>query len=177
MSTINFKEIDFKKLINKENKIINFNGSEIRVLNYLPIKDKYDLIMITLQKSLENNIYNAFKMDKYLELNIIYLYTNIIFSIEDRINEDDLYDTLKTSGLIDEVLKAIGEEEIAELKKYLKIISEMNLTYQNSFGIIMQNFMEQLPITLQKAEEIIKRIDPEKAKELLQLFPSAQLIK
>ena len=35
MGLINYKDIDFNKSINKENKIINFNGSEIQIVNCL----------------------------------------------------------------------------------------------------------------------------------------------
>ena len=40
---------------------ITFNDTEIEVLQYLPINDKYDLIMITLQNAYEEGIYNPLK--------------------------------------------------------------------------------------------------------------------
>ena len=39
----------------------DFQGHEIEVLRYLPVEDKYDLVMITLQNSEENGIYNPVK--------------------------------------------------------------------------------------------------------------------
>jgi hypothetical protein len=46
MSTISYTNLKLKK----DNSIntFNFNDTEIEVLNYLPINDKYDLLMVTL---------------------------------------------------------------------------------------------------------------------------------
>ena len=39
-----------KLKVNTQPKEIDFNGNQFEVLQYLPIEDKYDLVMITLQK-------------------------------------------------------------------------------------------------------------------------------
>ncbi len=68
------------------------------MLQYLPAQDKYDLLMITLQKSLENGAYNEFKLNLYFELNLVYMYTNISFTEKQREDEFKLYDTLESNG-------------------------------------------------------------------------------
>lgn len=169
MGLINYKDIDFKKSINKENKVINFNGSEIQIVNYLSANDKYDLIMITLQKSLDKNIYNPFKIDMYFDLNIIYLYTNIIFSNEDRVDEVELYDILKRSGLIDAVKAEIDINELEQLKSYIWLLTEMITKYRNTFGAVIGSFIEQLPANMEKAKDIIGEFEPEKYQGLLDI--------
>lgn len=169
MSLINFKDIDFEKSIDKTNKTINFNGNEIEIVNYLSTNDKYDLIMITLQKSFEKNIYNPFRMDIYFDLNVIYLYTNIVFSEEDRLDEAALYDTLKRSGLIDAVMAEIDEKELRLLKSYIYELSEIIIKYRNTFGAVVGSFIEQLPQNMEKAKEIIGNFDPEKYQGILSL--------
>ena len=57
-----------------------WNGNEIEVLDYLPVEDKYDLIMVTLQKSFEDGYYNPIKVDEFFHLHLIYMYTNINFT-------------------------------------------------------------------------------------------------
>ena len=52
---------------------LDFNNKTIEVLKYLPIEDKYDLIMITLQKAEEDGIYNDIKLDMYFHLNLVYM--------------------------------------------------------------------------------------------------------
>ena len=58
MSLINYKDIDFNKSINKETIKINFNDYEIEIVPYLSINDKYNLIMTTLSRSDEIDLYN-----------------------------------------------------------------------------------------------------------------------
>lgn len=169
MSLINFNEIDCKKSINQENAIINFNGSKIEIVKYLSANDKYDLIMCTLQKAFDKNIYNAFKMDLFFELNVIYSYTNIVFSDEDRIDEASLYDTLKRSGLIDLVLAQIDSNELSYLKQCIINSAETIIKYRNTFGAVFSALVEQLPENVTKVNTMIKDVDLEKMKALLSL--------
>ena len=71
---------NMKLKMNTDVNTFDFCGQKIEVLKYLPAQDKYDLLMITLQKSLENGIYNDFKLNFYFELNLVYMYTNISFT-------------------------------------------------------------------------------------------------
>lgn len=69
-----------KLKVNTQPKEIDFEGNKIEVLQYLPVEDKYDLVMITLQKSLEEGIYNPIKKDMYFHLYMVYMYTDISFT-------------------------------------------------------------------------------------------------
>ena len=175
MSTINFSEIDCKQSINKENKIINFNGSEIRVLNYLSAQDKYDLIMITLQKSIEDEVYSLVKMKTYFDLHLVMIYTNIVFSAEDRADEIELYDLLNKSGLIKAVREAIGEE--AELLwEDLCQNAEYLMSYKMSFENGISTLLEKLMLKITNAIETLKTLDPELMNKLVSTNPSLAAI-
>ena len=76
-------KISYAKMNLKVDTTVNhfdFKGNEIEVLQYLPAADKYDFIMLTLQKSEEDGIYNENKLDMYFHLHLIYMYTNISFT-------------------------------------------------------------------------------------------------
>ena len=60
---------NMKLKVNTSVKTFDFCGQKVEVLQYLPAQDKYDLLMVTLQKSLENGAYNEFKLNLYFELN------------------------------------------------------------------------------------------------------------
>ena len=169
MALINFNDIDFNKSIDTENIIIDFNGSQIEIVPYLSINDKYDLVMVTLQKSLEKGIYNPLKIDMYFALNVIYLYTNIVFNNEDRADEAALYDTLVNSGLVDEVFEVIPNEELVYLKDCIDSLVKTTLKYRNTFGAVVGAFINELPQNMEKAKDIIGEFDPEKYKSLLDL--------
>lgn len=159
MGLINYKEIDFKKSIDNENKIVDFNGSEIRVLNYLPTHEKNDLIMITLQKSFENNIYNYYKLKMYFDLHLIYLYTNIVFDAEDRANEEGLYDLLKKSRLINAVTAVIDPIEIETLWNDLLMVKESLEKYQNSFAGFLNDTLDELSEKVKDGTKLLKDLN------------------
>ena len=79
---------NMKLKVNTEVKTFDFGGQKVEVLQYLPAQDKYDLLMVTLQKSLENGAYNEFKLNLYFELNLVYMYTNISFTEKQREDEE-----------------------------------------------------------------------------------------
>ena len=78
MGKISYANMKLK--VNNEIKTFDFNGNKIEVLSYLPIEDKFDLVMITLQQSLVNEIYNSVKLEIHFNLNLVYMYTNISFT-------------------------------------------------------------------------------------------------
>lgn len=174
MGLINYKDIDFNKSINKELKTFDFNGSEIAVVPYLSINDKYDLVMITLQKSLEKGIYNHVKLDMYFDLHLIYMYTNIQIDNADREDEAALYDIFKRSGLIDKVLEQIDENEIETLYSYIYEMEEIMMKYRNTFGAVLGSFIEMLPQNMEKAKAVIEEFDQEKVQSLLNMVSQIQ---
>ena len=167
MGLINYKDIDFNKSINKENKIINFNGSEIQIINYLPINDKYDLVMTTLKKAFENEIYNSIKIEMYFDLHLIYMYTNIIFDVEDKVDQEEIYDILFNSGLISLVKENINQNELGllncMLQNTLQVLDEYNLSIKGFLSDIFDEVLEKVSEII----KVFKNIDPELVKKTL----------
>ena len=174
MGLIKYKDIDLKQSINKELVTFDFNGSEIGVVPYLTINDKYDLVMITLQKSLEQGVYNRVKLSMYFDLHLVYMYTNIEFDAEDRLHEDELYDNMTRSGLIDAVKVHISSSDIIELWGYIEEMEKIIMKYRNTFGSVFSAFVEQLPQNMEKAKEIIGEFDQEKFKGIVDLTKNIQ---
>ena len=99
MAKVSYANLKLK--LHQPSNVMDFNGQEVDVIQYLPVEDKYDLIMATLQKSEEDGIYNPLKLDIYFHLNLVYMYTNLSFTDKQRENELKLYDVLKSNGFID----------------------------------------------------------------------------
>lgn len=150
-----------------------FNGNTIEVLKYLPIEDKYDLVMITLQKSLDNGIYNALKVDFYFHLHLVYMYTNLSFTDKQRENEMKLYDTLKSNGLIDKLLEVIEEEEYNFLYESINAIIADNMQYQMSIVALVKGLIEDLPTGAEAAMKIVDSFNPEKYQQVIQFAQAA----
>ena len=138
----------------KKDTVMTFNGKDIKVKSYLPIRDKYDLIMITLQKSKEDGLYNPIKVDIFFHLHLVYMYTDIEFSDEDRANEENLYDKLVNSGFMLEFLHALDEEEYDVLFSYLQSLIKDNMKYRNSAAAVIQSLIQDLPANAAAARDI-----------------------
>lgn len=160
MELVNFKNIDFNKSIDKELKIINFNGTDIGIVPYLNIQDKFDFVMITLQKSFVNGIYNNLKIDMYFDLHLVYMYTNIEFDAEDRVDEESLYDTLKRSGLIAAVRSSIDVNELEYLYEVVRKTGRKLSNYKSSFMSFISDLINTMPEKATEALNIVGKMDP-----------------
>jgi hypothetical protein len=129
---------------------IDFNGKEIKVLKYLPVIDKYNLLNTTLIQSLDDTvIINDFKLDMFFNINLAIAYADIIFSEEEqKIELSDLYDQFKTSGLLDKIINAIPEEEYNSLYLSLSEMKEEYLEERKSFSYGIANAMQQIAAKL-----------------------------
>lgn len=143
-------------------KEINFNDSKIEVLQYLPIDDKYSLINITLQKAKEGAIYHPLKKDLFFHLNLVYSYTNLSFTEKQREDESKLYDTLESSGLLEQIIAAIPEKEYDTLYSMIEEYENDILNYQNTIAGTLNNIIENLPLRAEEMQNIVNNFDPEK---------------
>ena len=153
-----------KLKVKTQPKKIDFEGNEIEVLQYLPIDNKYDLVMITLQKSLEDGIYNPIKKDMYFHLYLVYMYTDISFTDKQKEDETKLYDVLDSNGLITKVIENIPEEEYNKLFEYMNELMELETSYRASASAMISNIIDTLPDKAQEAVEALNSFDPDKYK-------------
>ena len=150
-----------------------WNGNEIEVLDYLPIEDKYDLIMITLQKSLEDGYYNPIKIDEFFHLHLIYMYTNINFTEKQKEDEHKLYDSLKSNGLIDAFIEQMNEFDYSELFNMLDDTKRELTEYRRSTSALIQSLITDLPKQAEAAKQIVDNFDAEKYQNVINFAKAA----
>ncbi len=160
------------KIDNRVNKF-TFENVEVEVKQYLPISDKYDLIMVALQKAEENGIYNDILLDAFFHLNIVYLYTNISFTENQKADEMQLFDLIESSGLLGLVVENMEVGEYNSLLAYLDNIKTDILTYRNTAGAVLQSVIQDLPKNAQAAKDIIDNFDKDKFKEVIDFATAA----
>ena len=150
-----------------------FGGQEIEVLNYLPIEDKYDLVMITLQKAEQDGIYNPLLLDLYFHLHLVYMYTNLSFTDKQKENEPKIYDTLTSNGFFDKFFEVLNEIEYDELMSYIEELQNMTLHYRNTAGAVLQSIIQDLPKNAQAAADIVKNFDPKQYQAVIDFATAA----
>ena len=165
MAKVTFASLKLK--VKDEIKTININDKEVEIKQYLNTEDKYDLIMISLQQAKENGIYNDFKLEMFLHLNIVFMYTNLTFTDKQRENLPNLFDILETNNIIDMVISAIPESEIQTIYTEINEIKNSLIAYENSAAGIINNLITSLPINAQAAADIVDNFDPEKFGEVV----------
>ncbi len=151
----------------------DFGGQEIEVLNYLPIEDKYDLVMITLQKAEQDGVYNPLLLDLYFHLHLVYMYTNLSFTDKQKENEPKIYDTLTSNGFFDKFFEVLDEVEYAELMSYIEELQNMTLHYRNTAGAVLQSIIQDLPANAQAAADIVKNFDPKQYQAVIDFATAA----
>lgn len=150
-----------------------WNGNEIEVLDYLPIEDKYDLIMITLQKSLEDGYYNPIKIDEFFHLHLIYMYTNINFTEKQKEDEHKLYDSLKSNGLIDAFIEQMNEFDYSELFNMLDETKREITDYHRTMVSLVQNLITDMPKQAEAMSKILDNFDPDKYQNVVNFAKAA----
>ena len=161
-----FSDIDTK--YKKEFKTFTWRDKEIKISQYLPIDEKIALIDIALQKSMYNGMVHPLQLKKYYELGLVYMYSDIVFSEEDRADEAKIYDELWASGLLDEIIKRIAPKEIqtcVEMLKETKLAVEKHKV--SAVGII-ETLIQVLNDEVPNIMEQLSQLTPEQAKATLE---------
>jgi hypothetical protein len=171
MAILNYSDLGLNK--SKEIRIFKWGDKDIEVVKYLPIDSKYDIIMITLQEAYEEGIYNPIKLDIFYHLNLVYMYTNIVFSDEDRADELALYDALLSSGFLEEFLKHISIRDYAEMQDEIEKIAEMKMKYNVSAASVMKKFVDDLPVNAEAAQQIMDSFDKDKYQAVVDFAQAA----
>lgn len=158
---------DLKLKVNQKTNITIINDKEIEVLQYLPIEDKIDLIQIALYKSREGGIYNEMKLDIYFNLYLVYMYTNLEFTDEEKEDEFKLYNELQSNNVFISVIGAMEEDEYDALVNYLMEMKSNNISYSHSAAALLQTVIQDLPKNAQAAADIVNNFDPEKYQNVI----------
>ncbi len=165
---------NMKLKVNTSTETFDFGGQQIEVLQYLPAKDKHDLLISTLEKAKDpSGIYNEFKLNLYFELNLVYMYTNIEFSQEDRQNELEIYDNLKSNGFFDMFFQVLNEDEYNQLFELLGVMKDNEIEYTLSAGGIINRFIDDLPANAEAAAKIVNEFDPQKYQAVIDFANAA----
>lgn len=171
MDKIEYNSLGLKRL--EDTIDFTWDDVNIQVKKYFPVSDIYDVIMITLQKSYEDGIYNPIKLDEYLVLNLIYMFSNIEFSAEDREDEDKLFDELQSSGFIDKFLSVVDKRTYDDLCNTIDTLVNKKESYLNSFSGTVKRLVEDMSINAEEIQKIVDNFDKEKFKEVIDFATAA----
>lgn len=134
-------KIAFSKLaLTKNTEVATFTWKDqiVEVKQYLPIQEKLDLIASVLNQCQdENNFINEAKMALFMNLEVVYRYTNITFTEKQKEDPAKLYDLLAGSGFFDDVFTVLPQSEYKCIVMWLSKTADHIYDYRNSvYGIL-----------------------------------------
>ena len=118
---------------------VQIGEETIAVKQYLPIQEKLELIgnVVMAAHEQDENYSNPVKANVYRDLEVIFAYTNISFTDKQKEDLPKLYDMLASTGILQQIVKAIPEQEYAEICSGVWNSIEAIYKYQNSaLGIL-----------------------------------------
>lgn len=160
MAKLAFTKLSLSK--NQEVKIVEFNGQDIEVKQYLPVNDKFEVIGNIINRSADdNNFANPLKVEIFTTLEIISAYTNISFTEKQKEDPSKLFDLVVSSGLYKEIICAIPHTEIESLQCYINSTIDAVYKYRNSIMGLLENITTDYSNLNLEATEIQKKLaDP-----------------
>ena len=162
MAKIAYSKLGLNKMINKDPRIIDFNGQDIEIIQYLPIEKKLELITDIINQSLDdNNYYNPCRIEIFKTIEIILAYTNL--SITEKQKEDvfKLYDSFVASGFAKLVLENIPVEDYNFIyNSVIKTIKNIYKYRNSALGILESISADYSALDLDASEIQQKLNDP-----------------
>lgn len=161
---------DMNITLNNELKEVQI-GDDIKfnVKQYLPAEDKNALLEIAMQTADQGTILNTFALDAIFHTYLVFKYTDIEFTDEEKENLFDLYDILEDNGIIDAVVAAIPTREYESLRTYLNEIVDSYLTYRNSTRALVEQFSMFAPQVAENLATISKNVNVDKLQQIVKL--------
>lgn len=152
---------------------LKIGENEIEVLQYLPTDQKNTLIQLVLQQSEENGVYNELALTAYFYTYVVFFYTNLEFTDEEKQDIGGTFDILDSNDIITKVLELIPEEEWAELKEFIQIQKNTNMIYKRSAAFLIGQFINELPERMKEVGKIINEFDPSKYQAVVDFATAA----
>lgn len=162
-------------LVIEDNKSgFDIGGKTIEVKHYLPIESKVNLIQIAVQQSIsENGFINPVLLDAYFNLYVVFYYSDIEFTDEDKQNALSIYDLLESNGIIAKVEAGIPQDEFEDLFNLCTEYSNKYDKYINSTLNIVNTIIESFPKRMDEVKEIIENFDPSKYQAVVDFATAA----
>jgi hypothetical protein len=109
----------------------------------------------------------------FFELYTVYLYTDLEFDEDDKLDETMLYNILKGNGILDAVINSIPDEEWNELNMMYYDYLAKKEKYRGSIAGVISNFIDNLAPNAENAAKIINNFNPEMFQNVIQFAQAA----
>jgi len=166
METIKFSDLNLSLV--EDTVEVEINEQHIKVKQYLPAEKQIEIISNVLRNSADdNNFANPTKVEVFFNLELIYAYTDIEFTEEEKENPVALYDILESNDVFAKIISVIPQFQ------YEALLDNTNSTIENYYRHVNSalGILEQVSTDYKGMD-----FDAEKIKEKIN-GPSLDLVK
>lgn len=163
MAKPTFAKLNLTK--NIEVKTFTYGGQEIEVKQYLPIAERLELVANAINNTLmtdENRFPNFMKLKMFLKLEIVFKYTNLVFTDKQKEDLPKLYDLLMGNGIIKMIEDKMPECEYIYLEEDAREILSGMHEYDNSiYGVLdtVRNKYSDMELDVDKLRDELANAD------------------
>lgn len=174
MEKVSFSTLNLT--LKEDVKTIKINNVEIEVKQYLTMEKQINIISNTLMYSADdNNFANPSKMEVFFNLELIYAYTNLEFTEEEKNDPVKLYDILDSNNIFELVINAIPQLQYnCLLNNMTETINNYYKQQNSALGILerasidykdldfnAENIREKIsnPANLELLKSVIEKLD------------------
>ena len=173
MAKVSFASMKLK--VDDTIKVVNINGKDIEVKQYLPIEDKNNLCEVALHAAAAGTVFNPLLAEAYFNTFVVIEYTNIKFTDTQNAYILKLYDILDSNDIINQVIETIPEREYHFwLDSFNTMVNEIT-NYMTSAKAIADDLMQYAPDKSAQIAENVSNFDAEKYEEILRLAQATGL--
>lgn len=162
MAKVPFSKLGLKKA-KEDIKTIEFNDIGIEIKQYLPIEDKLQFVVNVITNAADGNrFYNPIKMEAFITLEFLFMYTNLSFTDTQKKDLSKLFDIIVSNGLAEQILAAIPEDEKVGVRNLVYASANGIYNQMNSAFALVEAFTDRNPgdMTGQVVELQQKLADP-----------------
>ena len=147
MAKVAFSKLKCK--INDTEVPVQIGEETVMVKQYLPIEKKLQLIgrIIELAHEIDFSYINPAKANVFIELLLLMEYSNISFTTKQQEKMADLYDSLKSSGVLNQIIEAIPVEEVSFINNMAHDAYMAFERYEQSVAGVIDSIKENYDIT------------------------------
>lgn len=136
MAKLPFSKLGLK--VKNDNVMLSYNDQEFEIHTYLPFEDKAELVSKIVNNSIdENNFCNPMRVELFTAIAVVEAYANLSFTAKQKEDPFKLYDLLYSSGLLQIIIDAIGNEWTL-IQNYVAVVIKNIYDYRNSAMGIME---------------------------------------
>ena len=163
--------MQFSDIQNKiiEPKVIELLGEKVEVKQYLPMQDKMNILEMVIQTADAGTILNTLVLDAVFEMYLIFKYTNIEFTEEEKNNILETYDKLEINDMITPIISNIPEIEYKLLRDNLLVMIDDYKTYRNSAKAVLDTLSIFAPDMAEKLNNQLDNMDTDKLQNVVEL--------